>query len=178
MWQLANFFKKHGIASFDGKQVEVGEDWMQKWLGKMPDEVADASRCSAPTTSSRARQGLYETATQVRPILPIIFETPPPLKKGYFGRTTSARTGNCVAMRHGNWLPTPTRALPGSARRFLHANGRLPTTMVADEMRPFLLGRVGRPDRLRPRVGRRVDQPLSVPEPRAGRRRKSAATPT
>ena len=31
---------------------------------------------------------------------------------------------------------------------------------------PFLLGRVGRPDRLRPRVGRRVDQPLSVPEPR------------
>ena len=37
MWQIANFLKKHGIASFNGKQVEVGEDWMQKWLGKMPE---------------------------------------------------------------------------------------------------------------------------------------------
>ena len=26
MWQIANFLKKHGIASFNGKQVEVGED--------------------------------------------------------------------------------------------------------------------------------------------------------
>jgi LSD1 subclass zinc finger protein len=32
MWQIANFLKKHGIASFNGKQVEAGEDWMQKWL--------------------------------------------------------------------------------------------------------------------------------------------------
>ena len=37
MWQVANFLKRHGIASFNGKQVKAGEDWMQKWLGKMPE---------------------------------------------------------------------------------------------------------------------------------------------
>ena len=54
MWQIANFLKKHGIASFNGKQVEVGEDWMQKWLGKMP----EADVCLAPRQAhSRGRQG-------------------------------------------------------------------------------------------------------------------------
>ena len=32
-WQLANFLRSHGITSFNGKQVEGGEDWMQKWMG-------------------------------------------------------------------------------------------------------------------------------------------------
>ena len=30
MWQLANFLKQHGVASFNGKQVRVGEDWVLK----------------------------------------------------------------------------------------------------------------------------------------------------
>ena len=53
------------------------------------------------------------------------------------------------------------------ARRFLHL--QRPTAAHDGRRRdvPFILGRVGRPDRLWPRIGRRLDQPLSVPEPRA-----------
>ena len=28
MWRVANFLKRHGISSFNGKQVEPGEDWI------------------------------------------------------------------------------------------------------------------------------------------------------
>ena len=48
MWQIANFLKKHGISSFNGKQVEVGEDWMQKWLGKMPEADVCLALISGP----------------------------------------------------------------------------------------------------------------------------------
>ena len=37
MWQIANFLKKNGIASFNGCQVKAGEDWQTKWFGKMPE---------------------------------------------------------------------------------------------------------------------------------------------
>ena len=38
MWQIANFLKKHGIASFNGKQVEVGR--FRKALELVDDERA------------------------------------------------------------------------------------------------------------------------------------------
>ena len=83
MWQIANFMKKHGIASFNGKQVEVGEDWMQKWLGKMPEsDVCLAMLGPEYFASGPCKEELYATAREGIPILPIIFETPPPLKKG------------------------------------------------------------------------------------------------
>ena len=100
MWQIANFLKKHGIASFNGKQVEVGEDWMQKWLGKMPEaDVCLAMLGPEYFASGPCKREIYQTARKGVTILPIIFETPPPLKKGYF------------AMNLGNWLPTPDEGL-------------------------------------------------------------------
>ena len=80
MWQIANFMKKHGISSFNGKQVEAGEDWMQKWLGKMPEADVCLAMISGPYFESEpCKEEIYKTAREKIPILPIIFETPPPL---------------------------------------------------------------------------------------------------
>ena len=65
MWQIANFLKKHGIASFNGKQVEVGEDWMQKWLGKMPEADVCLALISGPYfESGPCKEEIYKTARE------------------------------------------------------------------------------------------------------------------
>ena len=82
MWQVANFLKKNGIASFNGKQVEAGQDWMQKWLGKMPDADVCLAMISADYfASGPCKEEIYETTRKGIPILPIIFETPPPQRR-------------------------------------------------------------------------------------------------
>ena len=86
MWQIANFLKKHGIASFNGKQVEAGENWKVKWFGKLPEsDVCLAMLGPDYFASGPCKEEIYEAALKGVPILPIIFETPPPLKKGFFG---------------------------------------------------------------------------------------------
>ena len=113
MWQIANFLKKHGIASFNGKQVRTGEDWMQKWLGKMPEsDVCLALIGPDYFTSGPCKEELYATAREGITILPIIFETPPPMKKGFFGTSVDDREkGNFVKTKLGNYLPTPDQGL-------------------------------------------------------------------
>ena len=99
MWQIANFLKKHGIASFNGKQVEAGEDWMQKWLGKMPEADVCLALISGPYfESGPCKEEIYKTAREKIPILPIIFETPPPLKKGFFGAAEGIRAIDIVRL--------------------------------------------------------------------------------
>ena len=52
---------------------------------------------------------------------------------------------NCANLRHAR-LPTATKLFSDApARRFLHANGRLPPTMVADEMCHSFSGASGDP---------------------------------
>ena len=113
MWQLANHLRSHGIASFNGKQVEPGEDWMQKWLGKMPEAEVCIAMLSGPYfNSGPCKAELYATAREDIPILPVIFETPPPLKKGFFGTSDDEREkGNFVKAKIGNFLPTPDLGL-------------------------------------------------------------------
>ena len=98
MWQIANFLKKHGIASFNGKQVEAGEDWMQKWLGKMPEADVCLALISGPYfESGPCKEEIYKTAREKIPILPIIFETGDKL---YFtGTSNTFPSGNKVT--HG-----------------------------------------------------------------------------
>ena len=113
MWQLANFLKDNGIHSFNGKQVEAGQDWMQKWLGKMP----EASVCIAMLSpdffnSGPCKQELYKSAREGLVILPVIFESPPPMKKGWFGTTDEERErGNFLKHKIGNHLPPPDKGL-------------------------------------------------------------------
>ena len=53
----------------------------------------------------------------------MIFETPPPLKKGYFGTSVEEKEqGNFVRQNIGNWLPTPDQGL------FQPSNRRLSRT--------------------------------------------------
>ena len=113
MWQVANFLKKNGITSFNGKQVEAGQDWMQKWLGKMPEADVCLAMISGPYfESAPCKEEIYKTAREKIPILPIIFETPPPLKKGFFGMSDDEREkGNFVRGELHNWLPTPDQGL-------------------------------------------------------------------
>ena len=72
---------------------------------------------------------------------------------------------NCANLRHAR-LPTATKLFSDARRGASFTPTAGCRTMVADEM-CHSFRRVGRPDRLRPRVGRRLDQSLSVPEPRA-----------
>ena len=113
MWQIANLLKQNGIASFNGKQVEAGEDWMQKWLGKMPEaEVCIALLSPSYFQSGPCKEEIYQTAREGVVILPIIFESPPQLKRGYFGASDVERErGNFVKAHIGNWLPTPDQGL-------------------------------------------------------------------
>ena len=116
MWQIANFLKKHGIASFNGKQVEVGEDWMQKWLGKMPEADVCLALISGPYfESGPCKEEIYKTAREKIPILPIIFETPPPLKKGFFGTSVDERENASSSRSSGTGCRRPTRT-PWSCR--------------------------------------------------------------
>ena len=113
MWQLANFLKDNGIHSFNGKQVEAGQDWMQKWLGKMP----EASVCIAMLSPDFFNSGpckveLYTSAREGLMILPVIFESPPSMKKGWFGTTDEERErGNFLKHEIGNHLPPPDKGL-------------------------------------------------------------------
>lgn len=116
MWQIANFLKENGIASFNGKQVESGEDWMQKWLGKLPDaKVCIAMLSPSYFESGPCKEEIYRAMRLDDDdvvVLPIIFEKPPPLKKGYFGSSVVERErGNFVAQKIGNFLPTPDQGL-------------------------------------------------------------------
>ena len=113
MWQLANHLRSHGIASFNGKQVEPGEDWMQKWLGKMPEaDVCIAMLSPGYFKSGPCKEEIYCAAREGLKILPVIFETPPPMKKGYFGTSDDERErGNFVRQKLGNWLPPPEQGL-------------------------------------------------------------------
>jgi len=113
VWRLANFLKDNGIHSFNGKQVDAGEDWMQKWLGKMP----EASVCIAMLSpeyfkSGPCKEEIYAAAREGLTILPVIFEKPPELKRGFFGKSDEDREkGNFVRQKLGNWLPTPDKGL-------------------------------------------------------------------
>ena len=73
MWQVANFLKRHGIASFNGKQVKAGEDWMQKWLGKMPEaDVCLAMIGPDYFKSGPCKEEIYEAMREGKHIIPII----------------------------------------------------------------------------------------------------------
>ena len=113
MWQVANHLRSHGIASFNGKQVEPGEDWMQKWLGKMPEaDVCIALLSPDYFKSGPCKKEIFCAARQGKHIIPVIFETPPPMKKGYFGKSVDEREkGNFVLQELGNWLPPPEEGL-------------------------------------------------------------------
>ena len=113
MWQVANFLRSHGIASFNAKQVQPGENWMQKWLGKMPDaDVCIAMLSPGYFKSGPCKEEIYNAVREDMHILPFIFETPPQMKKGYFGKSDEERErGNFVKLKLGNWLPPPEQGL-------------------------------------------------------------------
>ena len=68
MWQIANFLKQNGITSFNGKQVEAGQDWMQKWLGKMPEADVCLAMISGPYFESEpCKEEIYKTAREKIP---------------------------------------------------------------------------------------------------------------
>ena len=114
MWRLANLLKQHGIASFNGKQVQPGEDWLQKWLGKMPEaKVCLALLSAAYFQSGPCKEELYETLREGIPVIPIIFEQVPKLQRGYFGDSDDAiEKGNFVKRKLGNFLPPPDQVPP------------------------------------------------------------------
>jgi len=86
---------------------------MQKWLGKMPEAVICIVLLSPSYfQSGPCKEEIYQTAREGIVILPVIFETPPQLKRGYFGASEDEREkGNFVKAKIGNWLPTPDQGL-------------------------------------------------------------------
>ena len=113
MWQVAAYLKRRGIASFNGKQVKPGEDWMQKWLGKMPDaQVCIAMLSPAYFQSRPCKEELYMACRDGLYIIPVIFEKTPMKRAGYFGTSDEDRErGNFVWYKMGNYLPSPEKGL-------------------------------------------------------------------
>ena len=78
---------------------------MQKWLAGQVGKMPDADVCLAMIgpdyfKSGPCKEELYKTAREGIPIIPIIFETPPPLKRGFFGESDEERErGNYVSAR-------------------------------------------------------------------------------
>ena len=110
MWAIANVLRKNNITSFNGKQVKPGENWQEKWYGKMPEakicvlilseEYFTSQSCITECLEAVKQQGKID-------VLPIQFGTPN-MSGDFLGTSTKDKEkANIIKQRILNWLPPP-----------------------------------------------------------------------
>ena len=117
MWQVAGALRAAGISSYNGKQNVVGDDWVPKFFGKLPEATVFVAMISSEYFESpQCREEIYQAARFGKRIVPLVVGTPPvglrkEVREHFFGDPTRDNIERCnvVKMHIGNYLPSPDR---------------------------------------------------------------------
>mmetsp|Transcript_25032 Transcript_25032/g.65265 ORF Transcript_25032/g.65265 Transcript_25032/m.65265 type:complete len:293 (+) Transcript_25032:2-880(+) len=135
MWALVNEFKKHGIESFNGAQVEAGEDWVIEYIGALAEAKVLISMISKTYWKSAACMDELRDGLKMGKKVIHVFLEDAPADGHFLGETKDQiNLANFVKTRLGNCFPPPDKGFfqGDSAEDFKHTAAGLVDIIKAE----------------------------------------------